>query len=207
VLDSILEFFMRILAYTLFFGIFLTTPVLARSIQFGDPAIISPRTGSVLQGVVTISGSSEVTGFAAAEVSFTYSDDPTGTWFLIAKDNQPIFSDTLATWDTTIITDGNYVIRLRVYLADGSSRDALVSGLRVRNYSPVETPTPMPLVPEATALPTIPPTATPLATPTSLPRNPAMLAPIDVSISILYGGLAVILTFLIIGIYLWLRRK
>jgi len=198
---------MRILACSLFFGMFLASPVLVRNAQFGDPVIVAPRPGDVLQGVVTIAGSSDFTGFVSAEVSFTYADDPTGTWFLIAMNSQPVFNDRLAIWDTTVITDGDYVLRLRVYLTDGSSREALVSGLRVRNYTPVETPTPMALAPEATPLSTITPTATPFPTPTALPRNPAALAPTDVSASILYGGLAAILTFVIVGIYLWLRRK
>ena len=198
---------MRILACSLFFGMFLASPVLVRNAQFGDPVIVAPRPGDVLQGVVTIAGSSDFTGFVSAEVSFTYADDPTGTWFLIAMNSQPVFNDRLAIWDTTVITDGDYVLRLRVYLTDGSSGEALVSGLRVRNYTPVETPTPMALAPEATPLSTITPTATPFPTPTALPRNPAALAPTDVAASILYGGLAAILTFVIVGIYLWLRRK
>jgi len=198
---------MRILACSLFFGMVLASSVLARNAQFGDPVIVSPRPGDVLQGVVTIAGSSDVTGFVSAEVSFTYADDPTGTWFMIAMNSLPVFNDKLATWDTTVITDGDYVLRLRVYLTDGSSREALVSGLRVRNYTMVETPTPMALAPEATPLSTITPTATPFPTPTALPRNPATLAPTDVSASILYGGLAAISIFVIVSIYLWLRRK
>ena len=198
---------MRILACSLFFGMVLASSVLARNAQFGDLAIVGPRPGDVLQGVVTIAGSSDVTGFVSAEVSFTYADDPTGTWFLIALNSQQVFNDRLATWDTTVITDGDYVLRLRVYLTDGSSREALVSGLRVRNYTPVETPTPMALAPEAPPLSTITPTATPFPTPTALPRNSATLTPTDVSASILFGGMAAILTFVIVGIYLWLRRK
>jgi hypothetical protein len=48
---------------------------------------------------------------------------------------------------------------------------------------------------------------TPFPTPTALARNPATLVPMDISSSILYGGLAAILMFIIIGLYLWLRRK
>ncbi len=185
----------------------LASPILAQNAQFGDPAIVAPRPGDVLQGVVTVTGSSDVNGFVSAEISFTYADDPTGTWFLVAANGQPVFNDTLAAWDTTVITDGDYVLRLRVFLTDGSTRDAVVSGLRVRNYTPVETPTPVPVAPEATALPTITPTATPFPTPTALPRNPAELAPTDVSVSIFYGGLAAILAFVIVGIALWLRKS
>jgi len=198
---------MRILACSLYFWMALTSSVLVRIAQFGDPAIVAPRRGDVLQGVVAISGSNDVAGFVSAEVSFTYADDPTGTWFLIAMNSQPVFNERLATWDTTVITDGDYVLRLRVYLTDGSSREAFISGLRVRNYTPVDSPTPMVLAPEATPHSTITPTATPFPTPTALPRNPAALAPTDVSASILYGGMAAILTFVIIGIYLWLRWK
>jgi len=92
-------------------------------------------------------------------------------------------------------------------LSDGNTRETIVSGLRVRNYTPVETLTPIPLAPEATPLSTFTPTATPFPTPTSLPRNPATFAPTDVSVSILYGGLGAILIIIIIGIYLYLRRK
>ncbi len=185
----------------------MASPVLARTVQFGDPVIVAPRPGDVLQGVVTVTGSSNVNGFTSAEVAFTYAGDPTGTWFLVAANSQPVFNGTLATWDTTVITDGDYVLRLRVFLTDGSTREAFVSGLRVRNYTPVETPTPVALAPEATPLPTITPTATPFPTPTALPRNPAALAPTDVSAGILYGGLAAILTFVIVGIVLWLRKS
>ena len=198
---------MRILACLLLFGTILTAPVQVRTIQFGNPAIVAPRPGSVLQGVVTINGSSDSKGFVSAEVAFTYADDPTGTWFQIATSTRPVFNDILATWDTTVITDGNYVLRLRVMLTDGTFQDAIVSGLRVRNYTPVETPTPVPVAPEATPLPTATPTATPYPTPTALPRNPAELAPTDVSTSILYGGLAVLLAFVLVGIYLWLRKS
>lgn len=198
---------MRILACSLFFGMALASSVLARNAQFGDPVIVAPRPGDVLQGVVIIAGSSDVTGFVSAEISFTYANDPTGTWFLIAMNSQSVFNDRLATWDTTVITDGDYVLRLHVFLTNGSSREALVSGLRVRNYTLVETPTPMAFAPEATPLPTIAPSATSFPTPTALPRNPAALAPTDVYASILYGGLAAILTFVIVGTCLWLRRK
>ena len=197
---------MRILASSLFFWMVLASPVLVNHARSGDPVIVAPRPGDVLQGVVTISGSSDVNGFVSGEVSFSYADDQTGTWFLIAMNSQPV-SATLATWDTTVITDGNYDLRLRVTLTNGGFRDAIVAGLRVRNYTPVETPTPTAFVPEATPLPTIPSTPTPFPTPTALSHNPATLAPADVSTSFLYGGLAAILIFLIISLYLWLRRK
>jgi hypothetical protein len=206
---------MRILACSLFLGMVLASPVLAQNAQLVDPVITSPRPDDALQGVIRIAGSNDVAGFVSAEVSFTYADNPTGTWFLIAMSSQPVLNDILASWDTTVITDGDYILRLRVFLADGSFRQTIVSGLRVRNYTPVETPTPMTPTPtatpspppEPTLIPTITQTATLFPTPTALPTNPATLVPTDVSSSILFGGLATILTFVIVGIFLWLRRK
>jgi hypothetical protein len=209
---------MHNLACALLFWIALASPILAQTAQIGDPAILSPRPGDVLQGVVTITGSDDVAGFVSAEVAFTYAGDPTGTWFLIGVSDQPVSSNKITTWDTTVITDGNYVLRLRVILADGSIREITLSGLRVRNYTPIETPTPTAtaiiieatpteITPEATTIPTITLTPLPFPTPTMLPTNPAALAPMDIPTSISYGGLAVIISFLLFGLYLWLRRK
>ena len=171
------------------------------------PVIVSPRQGDALQGVVIIRGSSDVAGFMSVEVAFAYTGDITGTWFLIAVSSQPVHLDTLATWDTTTITDGDYELRMRTYLNDGKSLDVLISNLRVRNYTPVETPTPAPtaLQPTATSTPTL--TATPFPSPTPLPINSAVLTPMDVSKSIAYGGLGAVLFLMIIGAYLGLRRR
>ena len=198
---------MRILSLSFVFWMVSALPILARTAPSGNVVIDSPHPGDVLQGVVPIVGSTAIDGFVSADISFTYADDPTGTWFLIAKSLQPISKSTLVTWDTTVITDGNYVLRLQVTLVDGNMREFLVPELRVRNYTPIETPIPLPMVPEPTPFPTAAPTLTPFPTPTGLARNPATLAPMDVSASIIYGGLAAILAFIILGIYLWLRRK
>jgi len=146
-------------------------------------------------------------GFLFSEVAFAYAGDTTGTWFLIAALNNQVTEGTLATWDTTTITDGNYILRLRVYLDDGSFHDVTVRNLRVRNYTPVETPTPAPTSIRPTLVPTITLTPTPFPTPTLLPTNPAILTPANVSMSVGYGGLAAIILLIVLGSYLWLRRK
>ena len=188
--------------------ILLLAAVAARSVAAqGLPAIASPKQGEVLQGVVTIRGSSNATDFLSAEVDFTYASDTTGTWFLIATDSQPVDSATLATWDTTTITDGEYNLRLRVYLSDGTHLDVIIPNLRVRNYTPVETPTPAPTTVQPTPTPTNTPIPAPFPSPTSLPGNPAVLTPAEISTSLAYGGLGAVLLILVLGIYLWLRRK
>jgi hypothetical protein len=198
---------MRILILPFLFWTFYSSPLQARTAQPGDPVINNPQTGDVLQGVVDVDGSSNIDGFISAEISFAFSDDPTGTWFLLAINNQPVSNNRLGSWDTTVITDGNYILRMRISLADGTAKEVLVSDLRVRNYTPVETETPPPITPEATIIPTRAATVTSYPTPTVLARNPATLTPLEVSASVVYGGSAAILMFIIIGIYLRLRRK
>ena len=173
----------------------------------GQPVILSPRQGEVLQGTVTITGSSAETGFLSSEVDFAYAGDTTGTWFLVAAASQPVDSNTLATWDTTTITDGNYNLRLRVYLKDGTHLDAIIPDQRVRNYTPVETPTPAPTAILPTLTPTDTLTPTPFPTPTPLPVNPAVLTRADISTSLVYGGLGAVILIIILGIYFWLRRN
>lgn len=177
------------------------------SAQQATPIITAPHPGDALQGVITITGTSQVDGFASAEIAFSYSGDPTGTWFRIATASQSVQDGTLAVWDTTSISDGVYDLRLRVLSSDGKTLDEVISGLRVRNYTPVETPTPTAFIPAATPLPTRTATATPYLTPSLLPPNPAVLSSKDVSTGIGYGGLAAILLFLLLGVYLWMRRK
>ncbi len=197
------------IAKLLFLAFFLTA-VAARPVAVRadlQPAVTKPRAGEVLQGALTVTGSSAVPGFLSAEIAFTYSGDTTGTWFLIAEDSQPVEDGMLATWDTTTITDGDYVLRLRVTLADGGQLDTTVPDLRVRNYTPPETLPPASAVPQATPASLNTPFVTSYPTPTLLPPNPAELTSRNVWVSVGYGGLGTILLFVILGIYLWLRRK
>jgi len=193
----------KLLLLTFFLATVAFRSVAAQSL----PAILSPQQGEVLQGVVTIRGSGSTAGFLSFEVDFAYTGDSTGTWFLIADGSQPVDSDTLATWDTTSITDGNYNLRLRVYLTDGAHLDAIIPNLRVRNYTPIETPTPAPTAIQPTLTPTDTLIPTPFPTPTTLPPNPAVLTTKEISTSLAYGGLGAVVFIVVFGIYLWLRRK
>lgn len=181
-------------------------------------AITSPASGQILTGVVTITGTSAVDGFISAELDFTYTGDTTGTWFLVAP-VQPVTDGVLAEWDTTAITDGDYNLRLRITLADGTYLDVLVSNLLIRNYTPTDTPVPTstvpptltPVLPTPTITPsptaTLTPTSTPLPTPTALPENSAILPANEILTSIVYGGLSATVLFLLLALYLRLRMK
>ncbi len=168
-------------------------------------SITSPQPGEALQGVVNIGGNTAVEGFQSAEISFAYSNNPTDTWFLIQSSAAPVAAGgVLAAWDTTTLTDGSYTLRLRVTLQDGSQLTADVPGLRVRNYTPVETSTP-----SATPLPATPggqatrsPVATvQAATPTPLPPNPVEITSEEIVGSLAKGILAVLGMFLAGGLY------
>jgi len=182
-------------------------PEPARAQVDPEPGITSPLAGDVLQGTVAISGTSSLDGFAAYELSFSYFGDTSGTWFKIAAAIQPVSNDILTSWDTSALTDGNYNIRLRIFLGDGSTREFIVENVRVRNYSSIETPTPSPTPVQATPSATITPTSTLYPTPTQLPTNPAVLTTKDVTLSVGYGGGIALVGLIILGIYAWIRRR
>lgn len=179
--------------------------------------ITAPASGDVLQGLVNITGTSAVDGFFASELSFAYASDSTSTWFLIYSTDQPVTEGLLAAWDTNLVTDGDYNLRLRVALQDGSLLETLVTGLRVRNQTPTETPTLAPtstpefdLPPAASPLPPTPmpaPTSTRLPTPTVLPSNPAVVTPAEITFFLGRGILLALLTFVVVGIFLRLRKN
>ena len=180
----------------------------------------APLGGQALQGLVEIRGNTAVENFQSANLTFAYHGDTTGTWFLIHESDAPVANDILAQWDTTRITDGNYDLRLSVRLTDGNQIIVTVQGLRVRNYSAVETDTPTPPTATATSLPTEPgdviaASPTPSATPTStdtitpvpptvtpLPTNPAELSREAILNTLSKGGIATLAIFALLGTYL-----
>lgn len=179
-----------------------------------DIGIQSPLPGQALQGIVVIRGATEVQGFHSARLEFAYSENPTKTWFLIQEFTEPVTGE-LFQWDTSTITDGIYDLRLSVTLADGKQSKVTLTGLRVRNYTPIETDTPTPELPTATQVPgdtpipssTLTPTATPVPpTPTHLPPNPAQLSRRDISGSMGKGALGILGIFALIGLYTSIRR-
>lgn len=173
------------------------------------PALDRPLPGEAVQGVVLIQGSSAVEGFASAQVEFRYEGGSGETWFLIQDQIPAIESGTLASWDTTTITDGIYRIRLRVLRQDGNIIVVEVAGVRVRNYTAVETNTPA-MMPETTHQPTATQTATPVvirSTPTPMPPNSISVTGTELRGSALAGLGVVAALFLLLIIYRAVRRR
>jgi hypothetical protein len=177
--------------------------------------ITTPSAGAVLRGSVNITGDNQVQAgvFSHSEVAFAYADDPTGTWFLIGTNDQVVDGGTLAAWDTTLVTDGDYSLRLRVYLQDGSTVDVTVSGLHVRNDEAASTATP-PVASEdlptlSATLPTstlAPAPKTPaFFTPAPAPGNPASLTDGSVLSTFRRGAIFTLIAFVLIGIFLRVR--
>ena len=196
------------------FLLFALFPGIVLAQEEADLALTSPENGQVVQGLVILSGTVTVLGFSSYDLSFAYQDDPTGTWFTLHNSSLPVFEGELGTWDTTTLTDGDYTLRLRVFLLDGGVQEIMVSDIHVRNYTPVPTPTPtMTATPFAQLVPptalflgTIPATVTPAhPTPTPYPPNPAGIASPSIFGAIGRGAALAIL--LILGVSLILRLR
>ena len=178
-----------------------SAPVLARPAQ-ALGRISAPASGDALQGMVAIVGSTDVEGLRQWELSFSYAQDTTNTWFLIERDDTVIRDQTLAEWDTRSITDGAYNLRLTIYLESGERSDLIVENLRIRNYTPIETSTPHP---SPTVLVTATNTPVPV-TSTPLPTNSIEISSSDFSNSLGRGVIVAIVLFLIIGLYTSFRK-
>ncbi|MBN2550552.1 MAG: hypothetical protein JXB15_15415 [Anaerolineales bacterium] len=189
----------------------------APSTPSASAAITSPVGGQALQGVVSIQGNTAVDGFLAAEITFSYFNNPAQTWFIIQQSDTPVMNGPLAQWDTTTISDGIYTLRLVVLHTDGSQETVNISGVRVRNYTAIETDTPTPPPPTATpaAQATAEPASSPTATgaqvptealaPTPLPPNPLQVSRLDVAASVGLGALAGLGILVLLGLYQALR--
>ena len=176
--------------------------------------ITSISDGQAIRGVVSIEGNTDIEGFALSELTYSYAQDSTDTWFLIDETNIPIKDNNIAIWDTTTISDGNYNLRLTVILENGEKIYVYVTNLRVRNYSQIETDTPNPSITISpfTEIPLLGTSDSATSTPkpeqtrTPLPTNPVILTRSDLSSSLLRGVAGTFAGFLVIGLYLSLRK-
>lgn len=202
----------RIFASLLFAVLFAASPASPasplRALPQQQTSIDSPRPGEALQGQVVIKGTTQVDGFQSYDISFGYQHDTTSTWFPIAQGKEALKDGALATWDTTTISDGVYKLRVVVYLSDGRAVQSVVSGLRVRNYTPVETSTPAPasaLGSGTAAVETLVDYVPAGLTATPLSENPAQVSDADLGSSLVKGGILALGLFIVLGLYLGAR--
>ncbi len=192
------------------------------SLLFQDPAVTltSPQPGDILRGQVEIAGVMDVPNFASAELAFSYVDsasDSAVSWFAIQTFLQPVADPIIAIWDTSAVTDGDYVLRLRVYLQDGTSLDASIVGLKIRNDVPLptETPeetfqiaTPVIIAEEVTQAAPLPSPTFVFVRPTVLPlSNPASLNAESIYPTLGRGALTAFILFILFSLILRLRKN
>lgn len=172
------------------------------------PRIDSPHPGDVLQGVINVQGSTDVTDFQSADVAFSYEGDQSETWYLIQQSLDKVNQGVLASWDTTTIADGTYRLRIVVNQLNNHSVEMVVPNLRVRNYTPVETNTPELAKEDGVQQTLVLPTATRSIRPTStdLPVNPAQVTSVRFSFSLVQGIVYSGILFALLGIYLAARK-
>jgi hypothetical protein len=188
-------------ALTAFLGLLAHTT--SGSAQTNMVTIRFPSNGEAVQGVVTIEGSANHPEFSYYELSFTYADLSSQTWFPISEPSRTqITSGALGLWDTTSITDGNYNLRLEVFLLDDTSLIAEVENIRIRNSSPIETNTPAPVIETLTPSP-IPPTPTSFPTPISLAAGNGQSS---VILNLCLGALGAALVFSVLAAYIQTSR-
>ncbi|MGH2543495.1 MAG: hypothetical protein ACRDIB_11880, partial [Ardenticatenaceae bacterium] len=127
-------------------------------------AITSPREDAVLRGQVAVNGTADHPEFWKYEVRVTPGQNPgvrDDQWYRVVVRESPVINGQLAVWDTTVIPDGVYTLRLRVVRRDGNWQDFDVFPLNVANTVP----------PPPTSTPIPPPTETPPPPPTSIPET------------------------------------
>lgn len=179
----------------------------AQEITATAPLLVvsSPVDGAVIRGVVPITGIVSLAGVQSAELAFADQTDSSGTWILIAQIALPAQSADLTQWDTTTVPDGEYQLRLRALMLDGTVQERVISRLRVNNL----------LLPEPTAVqPTATPEPPPALTETPpagfaitqraqpvLPTNPAAVESEDLQRSARSGVLLVVGVFAAAGAY------
>jgi hypothetical protein len=177
-------------------------------------AITSPMPGEALRGQVNIIGTTNVPDFISAQLDFSYASQPAETWFPLQTLSQSVFDSPLYTWETTAITDGDYILRLRVFLGDGSFQEMTVPVTLQNDSVPTPTPTPTSIPESVTVLIPTPfllaasptPTDIPRPTPTPLPANPVSLDPNAIFFSLGRGALVILGMFVLAGLILRIRR-
>jgi hypothetical protein len=146
---------MNLLRRAVWLGLVLALALLrpggARAQDQGVAVITSPLEGGILSGLVPITGTATHPQFQRYELSFAYSPNPTDTWFpLQPPAATQVVNEIIGRWDTTLISDGVYTLRLRVYFSDTAYLEAFVPNIRVQNTAPTQ---PAPAATPATGTP------------------------------------------------------
>ncbi len=119
----------------------------AQNVIDSTVGITDPLPGNPIQGLVQITGFIDIEEWEYFNLEFAFTHQ--NVWFPISMRQIEIGGNILGEWDTSSITDGNYDLRLTVFLSDETSLEIISEGIRVRNYSVIETNTPAPTIENA----------------------------------------------------------
>ncbi len=108
--------------------------------------IRQPVNNTVIRGQVPIIGDAlNPVSFDYYKVEYVPEGQEQDEWKLIGAQHQvQVAADTLEVWDTTLVPEGSYRIRLRVVDKSGNYREYLVRGLTVIHEQATATPTAIP---------------------------------------------------------------
>lgn len=220
---------MRRTAITLILGLLLLAAPLGQVVHSQSLGqITSPRDRAAVRGLVPVEGSATHPQFQKYEIHFGPEPNPGDQWTPIAGSpfTVPVVQGRLGLWDTTIIPDGIYSLRLRIVRLDGNYDEYIVRGIQVLNsQQPTNTPAPQVTptsaaptdtpAPTATivigvptvASPTPKPTSTPLPTalPSDTPEPPVNLPFANISDAACWGAGAALAVFVGIGLFFALK--
>ena len=189
----------------------------------GEVVITAPRYGETLSGLVLITGTALSPDFHHYELAFGPDPNPDETWFPVQDSvAQQVQQNVLGAWDTTLLADGPYLLRLQIVNNDASTQ-ATVIQVMVINATPTPPPT-LPPTPTPTSTPTAgptptsliqqPPTRTPRPSitpggPTPTPRPPRHPSPFDsaqLQSAACTGVYITLAAFALMGLYVGVRR-
>jgi hypothetical protein len=196
--------------------------------QGAEAVITSPRDRAVVRDKVSIQGTATHPEFWKYEVAYGPEPNPSDQWILIGVVHETqVVENVLEIWDTTLLPDGNYSLRLRVVRRDGNYQEYFARQISVANTQPTDTPTPE-VTPTPTDTPTpLPPTPTiiielpvlPSTTPLPLPTFEQVIKPTptsapsffninvpDLGGAFCWGAGAAAFLFLLVGLLALLRR-
>ena len=154
-------------------GVLLIVPAVPAPLAQVQGQITSPRDRASIRGLVPVEGSASHAQFQKYELHFGPEPNPGDQWTPIGGSPfaVPVVQGRLALWDTSIIPDGVYSLRLRIVRLDGNYDEYFVRGVQVANTRPTDTPTPKATATDA------PPTLTPSPTATIVIGVPTVASP------------------------------
>lgn len=122
------------------------TPMLvsAQDAETATAVITFPTDNAQLFGQVNIFGSAaHSSAFDSYTLEYNDLSDPNAPWLLVQpRVRQQVNDNVLGAWNTNVVPDGTYRLRLRVFLQDGQvGGEFTITGLQVVNTAPTPVPT------------------------------------------------------------------